>query len=158
MAVKPDGGRPVTPASGSGLADLAVEGVPRPLPRPDGPASEFYGWTAQGELRFQRCGDCRRWRHLPRPLCPYCQSPNWAWEPSSGRGEVYTWTTTYRSLHPAFTQVPYAQVIVELEEGVRMLSWVPDVDPDDLRVGMPVTVDFLTVDGVALPVFLAGAG
>lgn len=133
------------------------EEVARPLPRPDGPAKEFYGWIAQGQLRFQRCGQCHRWRHLPRPLCPHCQSPDWSWERASGRGQVYTWTTTFRSLHPAFTEVPYAQVIVEMEEGVRMLSWVTDVTPDDLRVGMPVEVAFVDVDGVALPLFTAGA-
>ena len=38
-------------------------------------------WAAarQRELRFQRCADCRRWRHPPGPLCPTCGSARSAW-------------------------------------------------------------------------------
>jgi uncharacterized protein len=38
--------------------------------------------------------------------------------------------------------VPYSIVIVELEEGVRMATWVVDVSPDQLRIGLPVEVVF----------------
>jgi len=125
----------------------------RPQPSGDGLTGEFYGWVARGELRFQRCRHCASWRHLPRPICPSCHSRDWSWERSTGRGRVHTWTVTHRPLHPAFTDVPYAQVLVEMDEGPRVLSWVVDVDHDDLAFDMPVTVGFLDVDGTTLPVF-----
>lgn len=125
----------------------------RPRPSGEGLAGEYYGWIARGELRFQRCRGCRRWRHLPRPICPHCHSRDWSWERSRGRGRVHTWTVTHRPLHPAFTDVPYAQVLVELDEGPRVLSWVADVDPDDLELDMPVEVGFVEVEGTTLPVF-----
>jgi len=140
-------------------APLPVPGdAPRPQPRLEGLAGEYYGWIARGELRFQRCGACGTWRHLPRPLCAACHSPEWSWERSGGRGEVYTWTVTHRSLHPAFTGVPYAQVLVEMDEGPRVLSWVVDVPPEELEFGMGVKVAFLDVEGTTLPVFERGDG
>jgi uncharacterized protein len=126
---------------------------PRPRPGDDRLTREYYGWIARGELRFQRCGSCRRWRHLPRPLCPACHSDDWTWERSAGQGRIHTWTVTHRPLHPAFTDVPYAQVLVQMDEGPRVLSWVVDVEPEDLEIDMPVTVDFVDVDGTTLPAF-----
>ena len=126
-----------------------------PLPTLAGLAGEFYGWCKRHELRFQRCKACGAWRHVPRELCAACGSWDWEWAPSSGRGRVYTWTVTVRAMHPAFQHaVPYAPVVVEMEEGVRILSRVTDCPPDALEVGMPVTVAFddVTPD-VTLPTF-----
>ncbi len=127
----------------------------KPLPDLDGFAGEFYGFCRDGELRFQRCSDCRAWRHVPREMCPRCGSFEWAWERSGGRGTVYSWTVVDRALHPEFTDAtPYAPTIVEMEEGVRVLSNVTDVAPGDLEIGMPVEVVFEEVThNVTLPKF-----
>ncbi|HEY1852507.1 MAG TPA: OB-fold domain-containing protein, partial [Candidatus Binataceae bacterium] len=55
-------------------------------------------------------------------------------------------------------KVPYSPVIVELEEGVRMVTWLTDVKPDQLKLGMPVEVVFddVTPD-FALPKFRRAA-
>jgi hypothetical protein len=127
-----DGGEDVTTAAGYEL----------PLPRLRGLVAEWYGWLKRHELRFQRCAGCERWRHVPREVCPGCGSTDWSWRPSSGRGTVYTWTTTYRSLHPSWVQTPFAQVVVELEEGPRVMTSVVDRTPDELRIGMAVEVVF----------------
>lgn len=124
---------------------------PPPLPRLRGLTGEWYGWLGQGELRFQRCA-CTRWRHPPRELCPVCGSSEWSWEPSTGRGVVYTWTTTHRPMHPAFVETPFAQVVVELEEGPRVVTSVVGLPVSDLRVGLAVEVVF---DEVADDVTLA---
>ena len=115
----------------------------KPLPQLVGFSKEFYGWCKQGELRFQRCSDCGAWRHVPRPMCAGCGSLRWEWARSSGRGTVFTWTVATRAMHPAFQgDVPYAPVVVEMAEGVRMLSQVIDCPPDELAIGMPVEVVF----------------
>jgi uncharacterized OB-fold protein len=126
-----------------------------PLPVLEGLTKEFYAWCGRGELRFQRCGDCGSWRHVPRELCAACGSWRWEWARSSGRGTVYTWTVVARAMHPAFEHdVPYAAVIVELEEGVRILTRVVERAPDELVVGMPVEAVFEDVGpGVSLPRF-----
>lgn len=114
----------------------------KPLPKLSGMTREFYGWLKKHELRFQRCSDCGRWRHVPRELCPECGSTGWEWGRSAGKGRIFTWSTTYRPLHPAFTDTPFAQVVVEFEEGPRLMTAVTDVAPEDLEVDMPVEVVF----------------
>ncbi|SMB22483.1 conserved protein of unknown function [Sterolibacterium denitrificans] len=127
----------------------------KPLPLMEGLTKAFYDFCAQGELRFQRCTDCGAWRHVPREICAECSSFNWEWAQSSGRGTVYTWTVVERALHPAFgSSAPYAPVVVELEGGVRLLTQLSDVPPSELKIGMPVTVDFKAVTPeITLPYF-----
>ena len=99
--------------------------VPKPLPVLEGLTGEFYTWCRQEELRFQRCTACDTWRHVPREICADCGSWEWEWAQSSGRGSVFTWTVVARALHPAFREdVPIAPAVIELEEGVRLLSEV----------------------------------
>ncbi len=132
-----------------------TETYTKPLPAMHGLAKEFYGWCKQRELRFQRCGECGAWRHVPRALCPQCGSWEWEWARSSGRGTVFTWTVVGRALHPAFQpQAPYAPVVIEMQEGVRLLSEIVDCAPDQLQIGMPVEVVFADVTpDVTLPKF-----
>ena len=127
----------------------------KPLPRSEDLNGEFYQFCKQHELRFQRCKDCGAWRHMPRESCAACGSFNWSWERASGKGHVFSWTVMHRALHPGFTpDVPYATVVIELAEGVRIVSHVLDLDPGQLRVGLPVEVVFDDVTPeVTLPKF-----
>ena len=134
------------------MTELAYD---KPLPKMDGMTKEFYDWCAKGELRFQRCKCCGAWRHVPREICAECSSFDWEWATSSGRGTVYTWTVVERALHPAFANAtPLAPVVVEMEEGVRLLGNMVDCAPHELRIGMPVQVEFEAVTAeVSLPRF-----
>ena len=134
----------------------AETGTPKPLPALEGLAGEFYQWCKQNELRFQRCVACNAWRHVPREICAECGSWDWEWTRSSGRGSVFTWTVVARALHPAFRDdVPLAPTVIELEEGVRLLSHVVDCPPEELEIGMRVEVVFDSVtEDVTLPKFL----
>ncbi len=127
----------------------------RPVPTMEGMTAEFYDFCARGELRFQQCGNCGTWRHVPRLMCADCGSWEWEWARSSGRGRLFTWTVVHRPMHPAFAeQLPYAPAMIELEEGVRMISWVIDCPPEELVRGMPVAVVFERVDdSLTLPKF-----
>ena len=127
----------------------------KPLPELAGHTKEFYAWCAKGELRFQRCTACQTWRHVPREMCAACGSGIWEWVQSSGRGTVFTWTVAERAMHPAFADaVPYAPVVVEMDERVRLVSEVVDCAPGELEIGMAVEVTFEQVsDEVTLPKF-----
>ena len=127
----------------------------KPLPRGEEFNGEFYQFCKQHELRFQRCRDCGAWRHMPRESCQACGSFNWAWERAAGKGQVFSWTVIHRALHPGFAaELPYAAVVVELEEGVRIVSHVLDLPVDRLRVGLPVEVVFDDVTPeITLPKF-----
>ena len=92
-----------------------------------GTGDEFYAWCARGELRLRRCNACREWCHVPRVTCPNCASTDWAWERVKGTGRLYTFTIVHRAMHPAFMgDVPYAVVVVELDEGTRIVSGIVD--------------------------------
>lgn len=130
-----------------------------PLPELEGLTQEFYDFCKAGTLHFQRCEGCSAWRHVPREMCPECGSWDWAWAPSTGRGKIFSWTVVARALHPAFQDdTPYAPVIVEMEEGVRLLTQVTDVAPDALEIDMPVEVAFDAVTPeITLPRFRRAA-
>jgi uncharacterized OB-fold protein len=130
-------------------------GYGKPLPAMAGFAREFYEHCQRGDLRFQRCTSCGKWRHVPRHKCGSCASWEWEWARSSGRGQVFSWTVVSRPMHPDFVDdVPYAPAIIEMDEGVRLVSWVVDCPPEELRKGLPVQVFFDAVtDEVTLPKF-----
>jgi hypothetical protein len=88
-------------------------------------------------------------------MCADCGSWNWEWACSSGRGRVFTWTVVARALHPAFQDAcPYAPAVIEMEEGVRILSEVTDCPPDELEIDLPVEVIFEdATEEVTLPKF-----
>ena len=127
----------------------------KPLPELQGYSKEFYLWCGRGDLRFQRCSDCQTWRHVPREMCAKCSSDKWTWAKSSGKGTVFSWTVAERAMHPAFVDaVPYAPVIIEMDEGVRLVTELIDCKPADLEIGMRVEVAFAKVsDEITLPKF-----
>ena len=125
------------------------EGIP--LPSPSEFSETYWEGCARGELRFQRCGDCGAATHTPAVMCAACTSRALSWERSSGLGEVYSWTVVWRPPTADFV-VPYAPVIVAMQEGWDLLSNLVGVDHTEPRVGTAVEVEFHPVgDGVQLP-------
>jgi uncharacterized protein len=117
----------------------------RLLPAPVGPSAEFYGFLARGELRLQRCTACGAFQHPPRHRCAHCASTEMVWELASGRGRVFSWTTTHRPVDPAF-EPPYAILVVELDEGPRVVANLRGLDPADLALDRPVMAEIEPVN------------
>ena len=115
----------------------------------------FWEALARHELYLQRCAGCRRFRHPPRAVCPKCLSSDARWERASGTGTVYSFTITYQNHAPAFRdRLPYVVAYVELDEGVRLMTNVVGCEPDDVRVGMAVIIEYHDGDdGITLPLF-----
>ena len=108
----------------------------------------FWEGTRERQLRIQRCTECKVFRHLPTPMCPDCHSLDHEWAAMSGRGTVYSFVIARHAVHPAIReleQLPYNVCVIELEEqaGLRIVSNVLDVAPEDIRIGMPVEVRFV---------------
>lgn len=127
-------------------------------PRPDPVAADdarYWAFVAAGELHIQRCADCSKFRHPPRPICAACGSTAGEWAPASGRGEVWAFTVIHPPTLAAFaSRTPYGAVVVQLEEGVFLVGNVVDCAPDDLSVGMAVEVTITEVEpGLRLPLF-----
>ena len=102
---------------------------------------------------------------LPAGLLPALRGagPALEWRTASGRATVYAAGVEHRpeAAGAAFSGgQPYCVALVELEEGVRMLTNVVGCPPDDVRCGMAVTVTWEPLsDGRQLPLFQpAGSG
>ena len=127
------------------------------LPRPAaGPVTApFWRGCARGELLFQRCETCGEANFPPVEQCRWCLSALLSWQPSQGRGEIYSFTIVHRAVTPAF-RAPYAPAIVTMAEGHQMLTNIVGLPPGELRIGMPVAVRFHEVDtDLWLPYFSA---
>jgi uncharacterized OB-fold protein len=127
----------------------------KPLPRIDEESRGFWEALARHELYVQRCLGCATLRFYPRAVCPVCLSPAVAWERASGRGSVYTFTVTRQNQAVGFRdELPYVLAVVELVEGVRLLTNLVDCPPERVRVGLPVEVVFEDVTPeITLPKF-----
>jgi uncharacterized protein len=129
------------------------ETVTRPAPVLTDDNRWFWEAARGGKLAAQQCSGCRRLRHPPRPMCPWCHSLQFAVIDLSGTGSVYSYSILHHPQNAAFTY-PVIAALVDLEEGIRVLSNLVEVDPREVRIGMPVVVRFLPTqhDG-RVPVF-----
>lgn len=126
----------------------------RPLPHPTPVSVPFWAGCRRHELLLQRCGDCAAWAFYPRATCPACGSLALAWQATSGRGTLHTFTIARRPTHRRLAErVPYVIAVVELDEGPRLTSTVVDVDPESVRIGQRLVVDFEDHDEISVPVF-----
>ncbi len=125
-----------------------------PVPVPDGDSKPFWEGVQQRKLLIQRCQACQKFVFYPRSHCPHCFSEQLAWVQASGSGTIYSFTVVHQAYGPFAEQVPFVVAIIELQEGVRMMSRITDILPEAVHVGAAVQVTFVQVsEGVTLPYF-----
>ncbi|MHB9852225.1 bifunctional MaoC family dehydratase N-terminal/OB-fold nucleic acid binding domain-containing protein [Streptomyces krungchingensis] len=128
---------------------------PRPVVNRDN--AGFWEGVGRHRLLIQRCTGCRALRLPWLPGCNACGCPEWDTVEASGEGTVYSYVVMHHPPFPAFDP-PYAVGLIELAEGVRIVSNVVGVPHDQVRIGMPVRLEFQRCDEeLELPVFRAGA-
>ena len=111
----------------------------------------FWEAARRGQLAIEVCDRCAAVLHMPRAYCRACGSWDTHWQPSSGRGRLYSWTTVEHQVHPAYP-VPYTIVLVELEDEpvARLIGYLPGAP--ELTEGQPMQVWFETMEsGVVIP-------
>lgn len=116
----------------------------------DGPDAVYRAALARGELRLQRCDDCGSAIFYPRLLCPRCGSLDLSWFAPSGRGRVHSTSTTRPWKGSAEA---YDLSLIELEEGVRMLSRVVGLPVDEVAIGMEVEAFIDEMNGEPVVLF-----
>ncbi|MGW1984562.1 bifunctional MaoC family dehydratase N-terminal/OB-fold nucleic acid binding domain-containing protein [Streptomyces collinus] len=150
---------------------------PRPVVNRDN--AGFWEGVAAHRLLVQRCVDCGTPRHPWLPGCNACGCLDWDTVEARGEGTVYSYVVMHHPPSTAFSEPgdgadpghggsgrdrdsgsgsragsPYVVGLIELAEGVRMLSNVVGVPPDKVRIGLPVRVEFRAYeDAGVLPVF-----
>ncbi len=119
----------------------------RPPPTPSRDSAFFWEAVQRGALVGQRCAGCHAFRHPPRPMCPRCQSLDWEAVELSGRGTVHSFIQPVHPPLPMF-EPGYLVALIDLEEGIRLLSNLCGVTREEAEVGMAVEVCFAaTADG-----------
>lgn len=125
-----------------------------PIPVPDGDTRVFWEGVQKGELLIQECGDCHKSIFYPRSICPHCFSDEISWVKSEGVGHIYSFTIVHQAYGPFADQTPFAAAIVELKEGVRMMTRIVNADLQEISIDAPVRVVFEKVDDeLTLPYF-----
>lgn len=104
----------------------------------------------QGNFLIQRCTSCERSVFYPRMICPHCGADQLEWFAPTGRGTVYSTTVVRRKAEHGGD---YNVALIDLDEGVRMMSRVEGVAPTDVTIGMPVQAQVADTDDGKLVVF-----
>jgi len=163
---------PATPRSATAPDAGAVI---RPVVSPD--TRFFWDGMLVRELRIQRCCECGTLRHPPGPMCPECGgfrgvdppgrqgggfrgvvppgqqdgSADPGYVAAAGTGTVFSYVVHHHPPVPG-KRLPIVIALVELDEGVRVLGEMTAVSPEEVRIGMPVQIEYLRVDdGLTLP-------
>lgn len=120
----------------------------------DSDSRPYWEGLKQGELRIQRCSSCSKAVFYPRALCPHCFSDQLTWIVASGKGSIYSYTVAHQAFGPFAADTPFVVAIVELEEGVRMMTRIIDAPREQVTVGAAVKVTFEIVgEDLTLPYF-----
>ena len=112
------------------------------------PDEDFRRFLAQGRFMIQRSVESGRHVFFPRVAEP-ATGAALEWVEASGRGVVHA-TTVVRRKPP---EPSYNVALIDLAEGPRMMSRVEGLEPDAVRIGMPVTARIVEQDGEPVVVF-----
>ena len=120
-----------------------------------GVQSQHQAALDQGNFLIQHCGACSKHVYFPRESCPHCGAAELAWVAPSGDGTVYSVTTVRRKPDAGGD---YNVSLIDLDEGVRLMSRVVDVSPDAVCIGQRVTASVKMTPEKGLIVFHQKAG
>jgi uncharacterized protein len=127
----------------------------KPIPAVTPEMKPFFDAAKRHELVVQRCTQCGAHRFPAREICSNCLSREAEWVKVSGRGTVFSYNVMHQVYHPGFAdEVPYAVVVISLEEGAKMTSNLVGMKPHDIKIDMPVKVVFEEItEDITLPKF-----
>ena len=115
-----------------------------------GPQKQYFDSLAAGTFQIQRCEACSHHVFYPRVQCPHCGADRLAWVEPSGLGTVYSSTVFRRKPADGGDQ---QIALIDLDEGVRMMSRIENIEPHAVRIGLRVKARIAEQDGAPLVVF-----
>jgi len=125
-------------------------------PPSDNPiTAPYWDGTRDKKLLLQRCVNTGKFQFFPRAASIHDFGGPIEWVEAAGTGTVYSFSIMYRPANPLMKdKVPYAVGLIELDEGVRMMSNIVGIDVEAIKVGMKVKVTWEAMtDGRHLPLF-----
>lgn len=147
------------PAAGAGTETGAENGA-RPAPAITRDNEWWFEALNAGRLLIQACAGCGALRFPTAPVCRHCHSFEWRAVEANGTGSIHSFVVTHHPQAPGF-EYPLPIVLVDLDEGVRMVMNTVDTARDAIRIGARVAIDVrATGAGTQLPFarIIAGGG
>lgn len=126
-----------------------------PIFEEPGPEQVYHAALKDGIFQIQRCGVCKQHVFFPRVVCIHCGSPELSWVRASGKGTVYS-STIMRRKAEAGGDLNLS--LIDLAEGVRMMSRVEGIAPDQVKIGMAVNASVISYKDQPLVVFTPAGG
>lgn len=125
-------------------------------PSPTAATAAFWEACNRGELQIPHCQACDRLFYYPRTRCPHCGGDRLDTRRAAGGGRIFAFTHVHVSFYgPTWeSQLPYTPVLIDLDEGVRMLSRLVGPGRDKVAVGDRVALTFVEIEGRKLPFFM----
>jgi uncharacterized OB-fold protein len=115
-------------------------------------------WKACGEGRFlvQICDQCGKSQYPYRAMCCHCWSSDVRDVAAIGAGTIWSYSVVRKSRTAPFSSWgPYVVAVIELPEGVKVVSNVVGCAPESVSIGMPVQLAFASAgERGAIPVFV----
>ena len=132
---------------------MTMKEYKKPLPEMQPWSKKFWEGTKERKLLIQECKDCNVKIFYPRKHCPECWSSDLSWAEAAGRAKIYSYSITMGGVEKRFAaDLPFVLALVDLDEGIRMMTNIVNCDPEEVRIGMDVEVVFEDVtDEITLP-------
>lgn len=111
----------------------------------------FYKNVSEGKLMTAKCSKCEKVSLPPKPICTNCFSREFAWITLKGKGKLLSYTTIHVAPLAFQSMAPYTVGIVELEEGMRLPGMIRGIEPEKIKVGMTLHLDFDTATSSEWP-------
>jgi hypothetical protein len=116
----------------------------KPIPIPTGDTRAFWNACDKKQLAYQQCSACDAVQTFPRAHCASCGDAALTWKESAGTGTVLSFTEVHRGPSPAFKpDQPYMLVILDMDEGFRLMTNVRKCAADDVCIDMRVKIGFV---------------
>lgn len=125
----------------------------RPVPEPTPVSQPFWDGLAQHRIRVQYSPSLQRYVFYPRTLAPGTLADDLEWREIDGAATVYTFTIARRPTGPPWADaLPQLLAVVQWDAGPKFSTELVEVDPGDIRIGMPVQPVFydLPEEGITL--------
>ena len=127
------------PAATSVPADLDADAMMRPSSSRD--TAFFWDGVKAHELRIQQLADGSL-QHPPVPAVWQDPAEEMKYRVASGKGTVFSFVVHHAPKVPGRT-LPFVIALVELDEGVRMLGELRNVEHAEVKIGMPVRATYI---------------
>ena len=102
----------------------------------------FYKQVGEKRLMAAKCSNCGNVLLPPKPMCTKCLSTNLKWIELDGSGKLLSYTVIHIAPEQFQSMAPYTVGIVEFKKGLRLPGMIRDMNPEEIKVGMPVKIDF----------------